>query len=60
MEMSSCCGAPIVIEYQSDTTNFSDDEYDLKVPVQVCSLCGVVISKKLLPREFNQNEPDAR
>ena len=43
MEVSSCCGAPLNVEFQSDVPNFTDDDYDLKVPVFVCSICGAVI-----------------
>ncbi len=47
MELSSCCGAPVTVEFVSDDSNFSDDEYELKVPVRVCSLCGKVQSSNL-------------
>lgn len=43
MEISGCCGAPVILEFQSDTPHCADDEYDLKVPVWVCSICGAVI-----------------
>lgn len=46
MEISSCCGAPVIVEYQSDVPHCSDDEYDLKVPVWLCSLCGAVITER--------------
>ncbi len=45
MEVSSCCGAPLMVEIQSDLPNFTDDDYDLKVPIIVCSICGAVIEK---------------
>jgi len=45
MDISGCCGAPIVTEYQSDLPNFTDDAYDFKVPVKVCSKCGAVVAK---------------
>lgn len=48
METSECCGAPIAIEFENDTTNFSDDDYDLKIPVRVCSMCGARIVKTSL------------
>ncbi|MCF8566795.1 hypothetical protein LLE49_18910 [Alicyclobacillus tolerans] len=43
MELSRCCGAPIVVEVRSDLPNFTDDDYDLKVPFRVCSKCGAVL-----------------
>lgn len=45
MEVSSCCGAPIIVEYQTDV-HYSDDDYELKVPVWVCSTCGAVVKDK--------------
>lgn len=55
MELSSCCEAPIIEEYQADLLNFSDDDYDLKVPVRVCSKCGAVLSgeEPRRPGEFH-------
>jgi hypothetical protein len=50
MEVSSCCGAPIVVERWSDLPHVTDDEYDLKVPVWVCSLCGQLVGEQNLPR----------
>lgn len=40
VRLSTCCGAPLVTRFRSDTPNFTDDDYDLKVPVRVCSQCG--------------------
>ncbi len=40
VQFSSCCGAPIVVEHWSDLPNYTDDAYDLKIPVWVCSVCG--------------------
>ena len=45
VELSSCCGAPLTVEYQSDATNFTDDDYDFRVPVKVCSKCGAVVDE---------------
>lgn len=45
MDLSSCCGAPVVVEFVSDSPNFTDDNYDLKIPIRVCSLCGKVLSR---------------
>jgi hypothetical protein len=47
-EVSSCCGAPLIRRMQSDPSNFSDDHYDLQVPVWVCSKCHAVIDKKIV------------
>lgn len=47
-EVSSCCGAPLVSRVLSDPTNFSDDDYDLKVRVWVCSQCHAVVSRKVV------------
>lgn len=43
MEQSRCCGAPIVVEIRPDLPNFTDDDYELRVPFQVCSKCGATI-----------------
>lgn len=43
MEVSSCCGAPLVSRIQPDPTNFSDDDYELVVKVWVCSNCNAVM-----------------
>lgn len=44
MELSSCCEAPVIKEYHADLLNFTDDDYDLKIPVWVCSRCGAVLN----------------
>lgn len=46
MEISSCCGAPVIMEHQSDLSNFTDGEYDLKVPARVCSKRGAAVNGK--------------
>lgn len=46
VELSSCCGAPVTVDYLSDPINFADDEYDFRVPVRVCSKCGAVIDER--------------
>lgn len=46
MEISSCCGAPVIMEHQSDLSNFTGDEYGLKVPARVCSKRGAAVSGK--------------
>lgn len=43
MEQSRCCDAPVVVEVRPDLPNFSDDEYELRVPFRVCSKCGAII-----------------
>jgi hypothetical protein len=43
MELSRCCNKPIVVELRSDPSNFSDDDYDLKIPFRVCSECGAIL-----------------
>jgi len=43
MELSRCCGAPIVVVVRSDLPNFTDDDYNLKVPFRVCTKCGAVL-----------------
>ncbi len=60
MGISSCCGAPLVVEFHSDTTNFSDDDYDLKVPMWVCSMCGAIVDRESSARHSNQSEPDTK
>ena len=54
MGISSCCGAPLVVEFHSDTTNFSDDDYDLKIPVWVCSMCGAIMDRNIITKKFKQ------
>ena len=46
MEVSDCCGAPLICKIQSDPTNFSDDDYELVVRVWVCSRCGAVMETR--------------
>ena len=45
--------APVIEEHEDDLLNFSDDDYDLRVPVRVCSKCGAAVSGKeaRYPRE---------
>ena len=43
MEQSRCCGAPIIVEVRPDLPNFTDDDYELKVPFRICSVCGAII-----------------
>ncbi len=52
MEISSCCGAPVTVEYQSDLPNFTDDDYDLKVPVRICARCGAVMKWGSVPADW--------
>jgi hypothetical protein len=48
MEVSSCCQAPVLVEFYTDSPHVTDDEYELKVPVWVCSICGAVIRSSLM------------
>jgi hypothetical protein len=41
--ISDCCHAAVTIDLLSDPCNFSDDEYDLKIPFRVCSNCGCIL-----------------
>lgn len=43
MELSRCCGAPVVVEIRPDLPNCTDDDYELLVPFQICSKCKAVI-----------------
>lgn len=44
MEVSSCCGAPLISRFELDPTNFADDDYELVVKVRVCSKCNAVMN----------------
>lgn len=50
MVVSSCCGAPIRKEFRSDLPNWTDDDYDLQIPVWVCSQCGAIVRDNGLPK----------
>jgi Fe2+ or Zn2+ uptake regulation protein len=43
MTVSNCCGAATKVEYRPDRPFVYDDQYDLQVPVLVCTKCGKVI-----------------
>ncbi|MDB5085781.1 MAG: hypothetical protein JWN30_2667 [Bacilli bacterium] len=42
MYSSPCCGVPVKVVDQADPP-FYDDEYQLNIPVLVCSKCGKVL-----------------
>ena len=60
MEISSCCHAPIQVEYYTDSPHVVDDDYDLKVPVWVCSICGAVIKSSLWEDKGGQKDAAAK
>jgi hypothetical protein len=43
MNVSDCCGATTKVEYRPDQPYIYDDEYNLQVPVLVCTKCAKVV-----------------
>lgn len=60
MEVSSCCQAPIHVEYFTDSPHVTDDDYELKVPVWVCSICGAVIKSSLMDGKGGRKDATAK
>ncbi|GAX89056.1 YgiT-type zinc finger protein [Effusibacillus lacus] len=57
MEVSECCNKELRLDYRIEYLHGKDDEYELKVPVWVCTQCGKIYLPKydlLLDPDYKQ------
>lgn len=49
--MEVCCNGDMKVELMVDLFHGADDDYELKIPVQTCSVCGKVLTPWRIDRD---------